>query len=224
VDKAQNDDAARAEQFLAASEARSGEYRVVIRHAQALVLARSGDSTGALRLVSAQEERSRLPASVRGWCSLVVSDIPALAGQEEAALAHLSDAIALLTTRRSHGVRIATQLRLIDAAIKQGNYDLALDNLTEVRWQAVRHRHADLVATTEGYLVQMMLSVGNKSGALWILHQISPRDPRRVRVSETGARSATWNVLHSQVALQQGGPRRSAEAGRDRGPACGAVG
>jgi hypothetical protein len=134
----------------------------------------------------------------------VVSDILALASQDEAALIHLKGAIALLTTRRSRGVRIAGQLRLIDAAIKQGNYDKALDTLTEVRWQAVRHRHADLVATTEGHLVQMMLDVGNRSGALWILDQISPRDARRVRVSETGARSATWNVLHSQVALQHG--------------------
>jgi hypothetical protein len=204
VDKAQSDDAARAEQFLAAAEARSGNYRAVVRHARALVLARSGETTAALSLVAESNGDSELPSSTRGWLGTVVSQILATAGQDVAARAQLQAAIPLLSNRRARGIRVAAQLHLVDMAIKEGDYGLALELLTDVRWQALRRRNLELVATTEGYLVRMMSGMGNRAGALWTLEQISPRDARRVRATETSSQTAMWSVLHAQVALEEG--------------------
>jgi len=206
VDKAHSDDALRAEPFLARAERRAGAYRPVIGHARALIRARLGDTTGALDLVAqAQDGMTALPATTQGWAKVVVSDILAAAGQAGEARPTLESAVPLLkTSGRARGTLFAAQLRLVDAAIAQDEYDLAVQILADVRWRALRHRNLDLVATTEGYLVQMMLALGNRDGALWTVAQFSPRDAARVRPSETSSRTALWSVLHARVALEDG--------------------
>ncbi|WP_419703214.1 CHAT domain-containing protein [Promicromonospora sp. NFX87] len=204
VDKALGDDVHRAEPFLSYVEDRVGPYRTVVVHARALVLARTGEASAGLRMIATDTVDPSLPRSVRGWCRFVVSDILAYAGQDEAAVAQLRRAIPLLQNRRSRGVRIAAQLRLIDSAIKQGELDKAIDTLRDLRWFAVSNRHSDLVTTTEGYLVQMMLAAGNEPGALWTLATVSLPDSRKGRANESRSRTAMWSVLHAQVAMQQG--------------------
>lgn len=204
VDKALGDDVMRADVFLSAVEDQVGAYTPVLVHARALAFARLGDTTRALELVSGCEGMEGLPAPVQGWCALVVSDILALAGQDQAAQSRLRHAIPLLKNRRAAGARIAAQLRLVDAAVKGGECDEAIALLTGVRWAAIRSLNADLLATTEGYLAQMMLGVGNESGAIWALEQIGPRDGRRGRMSESASRLTMWSVLHAQIALQRG--------------------
>jgi len=183
----------------------------VLGMARALAAMDHGDISGALTRAGAATEaaRSAKPA-VRGWCQAQLARLLSTNGREEEAAALRAEAMGLLRGRRSRRHLRQLLLEQIESQVTVQPLHVALRDVHRMRRMAVRAHDHNMLHQTEMWLVELMLRVGNHSGAAWTLREIVHADDARVAWHRTPQQMANERLVHASVLVEDAKSRQQA--------------
>lgn len=169
IDAAFNKNALFAQRFWQRRTVASGRWTAVSIAVEALVDTRRSSVGDALRRVHEAEELCRSGSQADGSLALIE-----LARGEICLLAHqllpACDAFIAATRdvarRRGRTVSVHARRRIVECLAGLDRVDDALEELTFLRWTAMRTGDINLLKWTETYVVRLMLDVGNIAGAV----------------------------------------------------------
>ncbi|MGQ4331774.1 CHAT domain-containing protein [Streptomyces hayashii] len=211
VDLATSGQADAAEPFLARCERVPRHCRPVLGMARAMHSLHRGDLSQALSRAGAAVEAARnSPAGVRGWCRAHLSHVLLAGGRLDEAMAVRDEALLLLKGRRCRRYARELLLARLSDDLPFEPVASSLHRIHRLRRVALRASDPNLLRQTEIWIVQLMLRVGNRAGAAWILPGLLAGDDARTPWHLTPDQAANERLLRASVLVEDESTRDSA--------------